>query len=123
VLTFRCAEMIFGSPRLRALAVTVAIIAAALAWRPAHAAGVAVGGCIGWHGYFDSSFNCVVRWGEPTNPYVRLVPSPLGEAEARRAAARDRQWEQRCRPAIFQDMYGVPRYRYAAPGCEFGIIE
>jgi hypothetical protein len=24
---------------------------------------------------------------------------------------------------VFQDRYGVPRYEYAAPGCEFGVIE
>jgi hypothetical protein len=124
VLTFRCAEMVSYSARLRAAAVVLAVIvASALTWRSAHADGVAVGGCVGWHGYFDSSFNCAVRWGEATNPYVRLVPSPMSEAERQRAGERDQKWERRCRPVVFQDMYGVPRYRYAAPGCAFGVIE
>jgi hypothetical protein len=29
----------------------------------------------------------------------------------------------RCRPSVRQDRYGVPRYHYAARGCEFGVIE
>ena len=27
------------------------------------------------------------------------------------------------RPVVHQDPYGVPRYEYAAPGCEFGVIQ
>jgi hypothetical protein len=46
----------------------------------------------------------------------RRYPSPA------RAGA-DHKWEERCRPTIAQDRYGVPRYQYAAPGCEFGIID
>jgi hypothetical protein len=51
------------------------------------------------------------------------VPPPEDEAEKERAMARDRRWMERCRPIIAQDRYGVPRYHYAAPGCEFGVIE
>ena len=71
----------------------------------------------------ERSLNCVARWGEAGDPYVRLVPSPADDAERAHAAERDHKWEQRCRPAIAQDRYGVPRYQYAAPGCEFGVIE
>ncbi len=46
----------------------------------------------------------------------------LGEPGTEVAEARDREkaWESRCRPALRQDHYGVNRYVYAAPGCEFG---
>jgi hypothetical protein len=29
----------------------------------------------------------------------------------------------RCRPTFRQDKYGMPRYVYAAPGCEFGQLD
>jgi hypothetical protein len=35
-------------------------------------------------------------------------------------ADRERDWMARCRPMIRPDRYGVGRYQYAAPGCEFG---
>lgn len=81
--------------------------------------GIAVGGCVGGGG----SLNCVVRWGEAGDPYVRTVPPPDSDEERRHSAERDRKWQERCRPVIAQDHYGVARYSYAAPGCEFGIIE
>lgn len=85
----------------------------------AHADGVAAGGCVGdW-----SSLNCVARWGDARDPYVRTVPQPADDAERNHAAERDRKWEARCKPTIAQDRYGVPRYQYAAPGCEFGVIQ
>jgi hypothetical protein len=88
-------------------------------WSAAHAAGIATGGCVG----AGASVNCVVRWGEASDPYIRLVPAPADEAEKAQSADRDHKWEQRCRPVIAQDQYGVPRYRYSAPGCEFGVIQ
>ncbi len=88
-------------------------------WSSAYADGMAVGGCVGGQG----SLNCVVRWGEAGDPYVRLVPQPTDQAEKDRAAQRDQKWQERCRPTVAQDYYGVPRYRYSAPGCEFGVIE
>jgi len=51
----------------------------------------------------------------------------LGEAydvlmddEKRAAAERERLWVKHCDPQIDFDRYGVARYHYAAPGCEFG---
>jgi hypothetical protein len=85
----------------------------------AHADTLGVGGCVGARG----AFNCVVRIGPAGDPYVRTVPQPENDADRERAAARDRRWIERCRPAIAQDRYGVPRYYYKAPGCEFGVIE
>jgi hypothetical protein len=66
---------------------------------------------------------CVTRWAPTGDPNIRLVPQPENEADKARAAERDHKWLQRCRPVVAQDRYGVPRYRYAAPGCDFGVIE
>lgn len=88
-------------------------------WTPAYADGMAVGGCIGGQG----ALNCAVRWGEAGDPYIRTVPEPANQAERTRAAERDHKWEARCKPIIRQDRYGVPRYQYSAPGCDFGVIE
>ncbi len=85
----------------------------------AYADGMFVGGCVGQQG----SLNCVGRWGDATDPYIRKVPEPADDAERQRSAERERRWEARCRPTIAQDRFGVPRYLYAARGCEFGVIE
>lgn len=85
----------------------------------ARADGMAFGGCIGGAG----AVNCAARWGEAGDPYVRVVPQPVTEDEKTQSAQRDKKWEERCRPVIAQDRYGVPRYQYAAPGCEFGVIQ
>lgn len=55
------------------------------------------------------------------SPHIILVPPLVGEARAA-AEARDRQWVERCRPQIRQDRFGMPRYVYVAPGCEFGRL-
>jgi hypothetical protein len=117
VLTLRCARTILLSAhlvaRFGAAATFTVLIASA-----AHADGIAVGGCIRTH----FSINCVTRWGSYGDPYIRLV-KPQDEAEKELAADRDRKWKARCRPIVYQDRYGVPRYEYAAPGCEYGVIE
>jgi hypothetical protein len=86
---------------------------------PAYADKLIVSGCVGMWG----AGTCVFRKGPAGDPYVRLVPEPEGQAEQSRSAERDRRWQDRCRPVVVQDRYGVPRYRYAARGCEFGVIE
>jgi hypothetical protein len=77
------------------------------------------GSCVG--GF--TSFNCVTRWGPAGDPYVRVVPRPVDEAEKARLVACDRKWLERCNPIVERDRYGVGRLRYAAPGCEFGVSE
>lgn len=57
------------------------------------------------------------------NPHVIAVPQPVNDQERAAAEARDRRWVERCRPVIRQDAYGVPRYQYAAPGCEYGRLD
>jgi hypothetical protein len=67
--------------------------------------------------------SCVEIRHELTNPYVIPVPPPRSEAEARDIDAHERLWRARCRPVARQDRYGVNRYVYAAPGCEYGKYE
>jgi hypothetical protein len=83
------------------------------------AGGVSNTSCVG--GF--TTFNCVTRWGPAGDPYVRVVPRPVDEAEKARLVARDRKWLERCNPIVERDRYGVGRLRYAAPGCEFGVSE
>jgi hypothetical protein len=68
-----------------------------------------------------TGFNCAAQWATAGDPYVRAVPEPLGEAQKAQLVARDRKWSARCHPAIERDGYGVARYHYSAPGCEFGL--
>lgn len=57
------------------------------------------------------------------NPHVIAVPPPQTADERAAADARDRRWVERCRPLTRQDRFGMPRYVYAAPGCEFGRLD
>jgi hypothetical protein len=75
--------------------------------------------CVGDYG----AFSCSTIWGHASDPYIRTVPSPATAQEHSELAERNRKWIARCRPVIKQDGYGVARYHYAAPGCEFGVFE
>lgn len=92
-------------------------VSASATLAPAHAAGVGTMSCFGGRG----GFACSGGWAVPGDPYIRVVPQPLGEAEKSLAASRDRRWLIRCHPVIARDYYGVARYLYAAPGCEYGV--
>ena len=98
-----------------AVAISVAVWCAGMTSATAQV--VQSGGCIGT--FF--SINCTSRVGPAGDPYVRIVPPPLDADAAARALERERRWADRCRPTIVPDRYGVSRYRYAAPGCEFGV--
>ena len=113
MLTLRC--RLRSSAQLAA-ALVVSVFTLLTICGAARAEGTGVGGCIGsW-----DTLNCVVRWGPIGDPYIKQVPEPASDAERGIAADHERRWEQRCHPQIALDRYGVPRYRYAAPGCEFG---
>jgi hypothetical protein len=71
--------------------------------------------------YGDDS--CVETRHELVNPYVILVPPPQTDRDVADVASRDRLWQARCRPVIRQDVQGVRRYQYAAPGCDYGKYE
>jgi hypothetical protein len=94
-----------------------ALVLSILAQTSANAGNATDPNCVGrWTG-----FNCAALSGEANNPYIRLVPEPLGDNERAQFAQRDRRWVDHCHPVIQYDRYGVARYRYAATGCEFGI--
>ena len=70
-----------------------------------------------------STESCVVTYGPRVHPHIIAVPQPQSAEERAAAEARDRRWVERCRPAIRQDQYGMPRYSYAAQGCEYGRLD
>ena len=120
VLTFSCAKTISALRPAARIGAAAAISVMTLAvTNPARATTISTGGCIGsW-----TTYSCVTRYGEAQDPFVRTVPQPRDDAERSRAAERERRWLGRCHPVITQDRYGVARYRYSSPGCEFGVGE
>jgi hypothetical protein len=64
--------------------------------------------------------SCVWQWGGNGTPGVISLDAARNERDAAEAAERDRKWAARCKPVVRFDRYGVQRYGYAAPGCEFG---
>ena len=89
----------------------VALAVTGFAAEPAHAGGYNSLNCVGSYNFF----NCLHRFDYA--PPERYVPDPQEQAAA---AERERRWLARCRPVVQQDQFGVGRYRYAAPGCEWG---
>ncbi len=119
--------MPFGRPlnafrRVAACTATMAAIASLHA-APAQAGSVYTTWCSGSWGRGYGSGNCVEIEGPLTNPYVIEVPPPKGDKEIAEAAERQRLWLARCKPVIRQDHYGVRRYHYAVPDCEYGKYE
>ncbi len=116
--------------RTAACAATMTAIAL-LAASAAQAGSVWTSSCAGGFGlsYGGGSISgggsggCVELEGHLRNPYVIEVPQPKTEKEIADAAERQRLWQARCKPVIRQDHYGVRRYHYAAPGCEYGKYE
>jgi hypothetical protein len=102
-------------------AIGVAVLALWLPSAPAFAdpwisSGAATSSCVGAYG----AVSCASRWSEREGT---IRPRQRTEQEIAEAAERDRKWVARCKPVIRQDRYGVERYSYAAPGCEFGKTE
>lgn len=120
MLTFACARALHAA-RLTVLAgavVALPLITISTA-RAAEPEGVRVDSCAGsWH-----ANGCTTIWAPLGDTYVRKVPQPGNAEERARATEEDRRWVERCRPTLRQDRYGVPRYQYARPGCEFGVGE
>jgi len=69
-----------------------------------------------------ASTSCVEIRHELTNPFVIHIPQAT-DKDAGDIEARERLWRARCRPTVREDAYGVRRYQYAAPGCEYGRYE
>jgi hypothetical protein len=97
-------------------AFAVSVLTVFVGMVPATAQEVITGSCVGTR----HSYNCVTRFGPAGDPFIRTVPAPADAAAAARTSDRERRWADRCRPIIEPDRYGVPRYRYAVDGCEFG---
>lgn len=119
MLTFACVAT-QRAPRLIAIAgaaLALPLIAFASV-RPAQAEGVWIGNCVG----SGHAASCTMLWAPRSDPYIRKVPGPRGAAERARAKEEDGRWVDRCHPSIRPDRYGVPRYHYTRPGCEFGVI-
>ncbi len=119
--SFGCAK-VHGAARSAAIvaaAFALSFIASAALVNPADAQVIETGGCIASWG----TFNCADLWAAPSDPFLRLAPQPTTPDAQAHAREHDRRWVDRCRPSIRQDRYGVVRYHYAMPGCEFGIGE
>jgi hypothetical protein len=70
------------------------------------------------------NLSCIELWGQgAVNPHIRTVPPASSEQESTAIRRRVERWQARCRPVMRQDAYGVERYRYAAPGCDFGRLD
>ena len=96
---------------------TIAAVAASLLLpaATAQADGVRATSCINsWR-----SMTCVTNW----RKWYPEPPKPPTEQEIAESRERDRKWQARCQPIIQQDGFGVARYTYAAPGCEFGRVQ
>lgn len=106
----------FSAMPIRGSIVALVLLATSVPFEPVNADGIDVTSCVGSFG----SFSCVERWGPAGDPLVRLPPALQQDAES---AERERKWAARCHPVVKQDQYGVVRYRYAAPGCEFGRFQ
>jgi hypothetical protein len=103
----------------RGVALALALLGAPVIFAPAYAGGIEITNCFGAF----RTFSCITQWGPRVDPNVREVPGPRDAQEEAEFIARDRKWVARCRPVIRQDQYGVGRYHYAAPGCEFGRLQ
>jgi hypothetical protein len=103
----------------RSVALALALLGASVIFASAYAGGIEITNCFGAF----RTFSCITQWGARYDPRLRHVPGPRDAQEEAELIARDRKWVARCRPVIRQDQYGVSRYHYAAPGCEFGRIQ
>lgn len=106
--------------RNRIAGAALAAAASAIGASPAAADWTMMSSCVGGWGMRS----CVLNWRDnPRDPHLRSISDEISEEEARRSEARDRKWMSYCKPVLVEDRYGVARYRYAKPGCEFGRSE
>jgi hypothetical protein len=117
VLTNRPAE--WSSATWSAAHVAAVIVLSVASLTSAYAGGVIDLSCVA----ASKSFNCVAQWATAGDPYVRAVPEALGEVQRAQATARDHKWVTHCHPVVEHDTYGVARYQYSAPDCEYGSTE
>ena len=100
---------------MKRLTTLAGLAAAFLVMQPAaRADGIRTGNCV-WVG---GLLSCTEKW----QRWDPEPPRPPTEQELAEARERERQWQARCRPVVRHDEFGVPRYAYAAPGCEYGRL-
>lgn len=63
----------------------------------------------------DFAVGVTCLWGQSDGGLGKVITVPPSTD-----TERERVWEDRCEPGITIDRYGVSRYRYLHPGCEFG---
>jgi len=76
-----------------------------------------VGSCV----YHRGARHCVqqFRYGDRGTNGIQSLREP-DQQDVAEMRERERRWFARCRPLLRTDAYGVNRYVYAAPGCEYG---
>ena len=101
-------------------AVTASATMLGVLYAPAAQAGSAGANCVA----SGSSITCAAVWGGDGQGLGRVIEIPAPRTDEARAAAsdRDRKWAAYCQPSLRYDRYGVARYIYTAPGCEFGRL-
>ena len=109
-------RMFFAPRSLTNGVMALALLATPIALAPAHADSTTLLNCVGSYG----SVSCALVRGPTVDPHIRQLRTPRDEQLEKEAAQRERKWAARCRPVLKEDRYGVSRYEYAAPGCEFG---
>jgi hypothetical protein len=115
-------------PETESRAMTVRLVVtfalAALGWGAAHepaaaqrATDMAVGSCV----FSGGAAHCVrqYRHGDRGNNGIQSLREP-DQQDVAEARDREARWVERCKPELRNDRYGVNRYVYAAPGCEYG---
>jgi hypothetical protein len=84
---------------------------------PARADSMGSLSCVGTFG----AFSCVaIHRKNVGDPHAKTVAEPDAAREKAESEKREKRWLARCHPTVRQDRYGVERYVYAAPGCEYG---
>ena len=103
-----------------------ALVLVASSHSTAHADWTITSSCVG--GWRMS--NCVVnKRNFPIDTHIRQVRNAenwrAGDSvqDAQESMARDRKWLAFCKPVMYADRFGVHRYHYARPGCEYGRSE
>jgi len=86
-------------------------------------------GSAAWAGDYNMTSSCEMRNGNlQCSSYDSFGSGGQGgrrlsKQETAEIEARSRRWEEYCQPKLHVGEYGVGRYSYAHPGCEYGRYE
>jgi hypothetical protein len=96
------------------------VVAMLFSAKPSHAEVLALPGSNS--GWSVCSYGAC-RWGDessPIFPHIIHVPQPISQPDIDAQEQRVKEWEAECGVKFVRDHYGVMRYTYNTPGCEFG---